>query len=73
MSDTSFRIEEGTFPPPFFLSDTPHYENVPFEVPSSWVWTTLGEISNYGECNNVSVDSITDNDWVLELEDLHIV
>ncbi|WP_425306168.1 restriction endonuclease subunit S [Alistipes putredinis] len=49
---------------------TPHYENVPFEVPSSWVWTTLGEISNYGECNNVSVDSITDDDWVLELEDL---
>jgi len=34
------------------------------------VWTTLGEISNYGECNNVSVDSITDDDWVLELEDL---
>ena len=51
-------------------SDTPHYENVPFEVPSSWVWTTLEEISNYGECNNVSVDSITDDDWVLELEDL---
>ena len=25
-------------------SDKPHYENVPFEVPSSWVWTTLGEI-----------------------------
>lgn len=25
-------------------SDTPHYENVPFEVPSSWVWTTLEEI-----------------------------
>ena len=26
-------------------SDTPHYENVPFEVPSSWVWTTLQNIS----------------------------
>ena len=25
-------------------SDTPHYKNVPFEVPSSWEWTTLGEI-----------------------------
>ena len=25
-------------------SDTPHYENVPFEVPSSWAWTTLEEI-----------------------------
>lgn len=26
------------------LSDTPHYENVPFEVPGNWVWTTLEEI-----------------------------
>ena len=25
-------------------SDTYHYENVPFEVPEGWVWTTLGEI-----------------------------
>ncbi len=25
-------------------SDTAHYENVPFEVPESWEWTTLGEI-----------------------------
>ena len=26
-------------------SDTPHYENVPFEIPSSWVWTTVNRIS----------------------------
>ena len=25
-------------------SDTPHYGNVPFEVPKGWVWTTLGYI-----------------------------
>ncbi|WP_225684267.1 restriction endonuclease subunit S [Bacteroides thetaiotaomicron] len=25
-------------------SDTPHYENVPFEVPSSWVWCSLEDI-----------------------------
>ena len=25
-------------------TDTPHYENVPFEVPSSWEWTTLENI-----------------------------
>ena len=25
------------------VSDTPHYENVPFDVPEGWVWTTLGE------------------------------
>ncbi len=25
-------------------SDTPHYENVPFKVPSSWEWTTVENI-----------------------------
>ncbi|RGX73310.1 restriction endonuclease subunit S [Phocaeicola dorei] len=28
----------------FFPSDTPHYENVPFEVPESWVWCRLDDI-----------------------------
>ena len=25
-------------------SDTSHYENVPFEVPEGWCWTTIGEL-----------------------------
>ena len=25
-------------------SDTPHYENVPFEIPDSWEWTTINDI-----------------------------
>ena len=25
-------------------SDTPHYENVPFEIPNNWVWTTVDEL-----------------------------
>ena len=28
-------------------SDTLHYENVPFEVPENWEWTTLGEIGTW--------------------------
>ncbi|MBV4102803.1 restriction endonuclease subunit S [Bacteroides thetaiotaomicron] len=28
-------------------SDTPHYENVPFEVPDNWVWMTLGEVGTW--------------------------
>ena len=28
-------------------SDTPHYENVPFEVPEGWMWTTLGVIGTW--------------------------
>ena len=51
-------------------SDKSHYENVPFEVPSSWVWTTLGEISNYGTTFNIQVEDIGKNEWILELEDI---
>ena len=28
----------------FSLSDTPHYENVPFEVPDNWAWTNIEEL-----------------------------
>ena len=28
-------------------SDTPHYENVPFEVPDNWLWMTLGEVGTW--------------------------
>ena len=28
-------------------SDTSHYENVPFEVPENWCWTTLGNIGTW--------------------------
>ena len=28
-------------------SDTPHYENVPFEIPDSWEWVTLGELCSF--------------------------
>mgnify|MGYP000331819398 CR=1 FL=1 len=38
-----FKLRRGFFLS-FSLSDTPHYENVPFEVPESWVWTTIEEI-----------------------------
>ena len=43
---------------------------MPFELPKGWVWTTLGEISNYGESTNVPVDKISRESWVLELEDI---
>ena len=28
-------------------SDTPHYENVPFEVPENWEWQKLGDIGTW--------------------------
>ena len=27
-----------------FTSDKPHYENVPFEIPDGWCWTTVEEV-----------------------------
>ena len=34
------------------------------------MWTTLGEITNYGVSTNVHVEDIANNSWVLELEDI---
>ena len=34
------------------------------------MWTTLGEISNYGDNKNIQVENIGHTDWVLELEDI---
>ena len=28
-------------------TDTPHYENVPFEIPSSWEWCKLGDVVSF--------------------------
>ena len=37
-------IAEGKIKRSKKAGDKPHYENVPFEVPESWVWTTIGEL-----------------------------
>ena len=50
-----------------FACDKPHY---PFELPKGWEWTTVGEITNYGDSVNVQVEDIDNSDWVLELEDI---
>ena len=50
--------------------DNPHYENVPFVLPSNWVWVKLGDITNYGKCSTCSVDDIGNDSWILELEDI---
>ena len=46
--------------------DNPRYG----KLPDTWVWTTLGEISNYGDNKSVAVENIDDDAWILELEDL---
>lgn len=40
----------------------------PFELPVNWVWTRLGEITNFG--TTTKKDEIPDDAWVLDLEDI---
>ncbi len=42
-------------------TDTPHYENVPFEIPDSWEWVRLGELYNA-----VSAKRVLQADWKQE-------
>ena len=43
-------------------SDTPHYEQVPFEIPSSWEWTTLGEVFTLQAGKNITAKDISDKE-----------
>ena len=52
------------------LQHSPHYENVPFEIPENWLWVQLGDVTNYGKCSTCSVDDIHKESWILELEDI---
>ena len=56
--------------PNYIPADNRHYENMPFDLPETWLWVTLSDISNYGECNNVPVSRIPEDSWILELEDI---
>ena len=44
-------------------SDTPHYEQVPFEVPEGWVWCRLGDVNEIarGGSPRPIKDYLTDN------------
>ena len=40
------------------------------DLPDSWAICCLGEICDYGNCINVETDSIDDDAWMLDLEDI---
>ena len=45
-------------------SDTPHYENVPFEVPDGWEWCKLGDIVSFlGGFAYKSNTYVSSSDW----------
>ena len=45
-------------------------EEKPFEIPEGWKWVRLGELCNFGICQNIEPDSLKPDDWILDLEDI---
>ena len=41
-------------------TDKSHYENVPFEIPANWCWTTLGEVFTLKAGKNITAKEISD-------------
>ena len=45
-------------------------EEIPFELPESWIWCRVGTLCNYGVCQSSDSDEIPENAWILDLEDI---
>lgn len=45
-------------------------EETLFQAPKGWIWTRLGEVTNYGVADKAEPNSVDDDCWVLELEDV---
>lgn len=42
----------------------------PWRLPEGWAWTRLGHVTNYGDAPKIEFDDVTQDTWVLELEDV---
>jgi type I restriction enzyme S subunit len=42
----------------------------PFDLPSTWTWSRLGYLTNYGDSEKAEPGSLSSETWVLELEDV---
>jgi type I restriction enzyme S subunit len=45
-------------------------EEKPFELPEGWEWSRLGFLASYGNQNKAEPNTVHENTWVLELEDV---
>ena len=51
----------------------PEEDKIPFLLPGSWNWCRLGDVTNYGATGKAEARDVTDDTWILELEDVEKV
>ena len=52
------------------LSDKCIADEVPFDIPESWEWARLGALCDFGRCQNIEYQSVSEGTWNLDLEDI---
>ena len=45
-------------------------DEIPFELPQGWAWSRFRVFCPYGECEKYETLDISDDDWILDLEDI---
>jgi type I restriction enzyme S subunit len=45
-------------------------DDVYFGLPSGWLWSRLGEVTNYGVTDKAEPEDVAEDTWVLDLEDV---
>ncbi|HGL8837540.1 TPA: restriction endonuclease subunit S [Streptococcus agalactiae] len=50
--------------------DNSPYKEVPYNIPKSWEWVRLGNISSLNLFSSISGDKIPNDSWVLDMEDI---
>lgn len=45
-------------------------EEIPFDIPKTWEWIRLKQVIDFSKSTSISSDQITDNAWILDLEDI---
>ena len=45
-------------------------DEVPFEIPNSWVWARLGAIVEFSKSQTISSSMLDMDSWILDLEDI---
>jgi len=45
-------------------------DEIPFELPQGWAWCRFRVFCPYGECEKYETLEISDDDWILDLEDI---